>query len=119
MSDGLSPAEREQLLRLDIRQEVERLRGTGVRVSWRDDDNWEPDEVAFLTQWLDDGVWDLVLGGSASRREQLWALERTWALLLTRSDLDNRVWYVRAADPDDVLSAPLRRTAMLRPVPCG
>lgn len=115
----LSPREQEKLLYLDLVEEVDRLRAYAVRVGWEDDSGWQPDEFAYLTQFLDDGVWHLTLPRGASRAEQLEAIQRTWVVLMTRSDLDNHLWYVCAADPEDPDSLPLRRTHLLRTVPRG
>lgn len=110
----LTPREQEQLLYLDICQETEQLRAHGVRVYWQNDSGWKPDETAFLVQYLDDGQWVLLLGRSGTREEHLRALQDTWSVLTTRSDLDNRLWAVSAADPDEPGSLPTRQTAWLR-----
>lgn len=102
--------------RQEVRDEVDRLRSCGVRVRYSRAE-WAPDEAAHVVQALDDATWHVILPWPDDQQD--WEeLRRTlgwvWHLLSTKTDAENDCWYVAAAKPDDPLSYPYRRTALLR-----
>lgn len=96
-------------LRRELLEEVERLRGCQFRVAWVRT-GWEPDEVARLVQYLDDGVFYIELNHAFGDQSHLQVLRSVWSVAMERSGAH---WLVQSASLDDPDSVPYRATTFL------
>lgn len=102
-ADLVVPTDR-QTRRLQLLDEVERLRACQFRVSWTRK-GWRDDEIGRLIQYLDDGVFSVQLNPAFDDDRHLRVLGQVWTAAMECSGVH---WFVRSATPDDPDSVPYR-----------